>query len=112
DSRLERQVESYNLANVKLERIRKQLRENAHELAVARSNLKIGQQRIARRVVELYTNGSDGGTVEVILGAQSLDDLLNRLDTLDRVSSLDAQVVREVKHFRQATQLHAKLLRK
>jgi cell wall-associated NlpC family hydrolase len=111
DSRVGKAVESYNLANVKLAKIRKQLKDNAHELAVARSNLKIGQERIARRVVDLYTNGDDGGTVEVILGAQNLDDLLNRLDTVDRVSNLDAKVVRDVRTFRRATKTHAKLLR-
>ncbi|HET7046570.1 MAG TPA: NlpC/P60 family protein [Gaiellaceae bacterium] len=111
DSRMGKAVESYNLANVKLVKIRKSLKENAYELAVARSNLKIGQQRIARRVVDLYTNGSDGGTVEVILGAENLDDLLSRLDTVDRVTNLDTKVVRDVRTFRRATQTHARLLR-
>ncbi len=110
DSRMGKAVESYNLANVRLQKIRADLQENAHELTVARSNLKVGQERIARRVVELYTNGGDGGTVEVILGAQNLDDLVTRLDTADRVSSLDSQVVKEVRSFRLATQKHARLL--
>jgi cell wall-associated NlpC family hydrolase len=36
----------------------------------------------------------------VLLGAVSLDDLLNRLDAVERVSSQDARVLREVKSFR------------
>lgn len=108
---LGRAVESYNLANVKLQKIQSALVENARELKVARANLKIGQQHIADRVVQLYTTGGGNGTMEVILGAQSLDDLINRLDTVDRVSSLDAQVVTQVRKFRKATAVHAKLLR-
>ena len=111
DVRLEQAVESYNLANVKLLKIRRDLRENAHELTVARTNLKVGQQHVIKRVVDLYTNESPGGTMEVILGAQNLDDLLNRLEAVDRVSGLDTKVIREVTTFREATKRHAVLLK-
>jgi cell wall-associated NlpC family hydrolase len=48
--------------------------------------------------------------MEVILGAASLDDLITRLETVDRVSSLDTQVVRQVHQFKESTKTHAKLL--
>ncbi|MGZ4352078.1 MAG: NlpC/P60 family protein [Gaiellaceae bacterium] len=111
DVRLEKAVESYNLANVRLLKIRHDLKENAHELTVARANLKLGQKHVIKRVVDLYTNDSSGGTMEVILGAQNLDDLLNRLDAVDRVSGLDTKVIKEVTTFREATKRHAVLLR-
>jgi cell wall-associated NlpC family hydrolase len=110
DSRLGKAVESYNLANVRLQKIQKDLKTNAFELKLAKGNLKIGQQRIARRIVELYTNGGDGGAMEVILGSKSLDDMINRFETVNRVSSLDTQVVRQVREFKQATKTHARLL--
>jgi cell wall-associated NlpC family hydrolase len=110
DSRLGKAVESYNLANVRLQKIQKDLRNNAFELKLAKGNLKIGQKRIARRVVDLYTNGGNGGAMEVILGASSLDDLINRFETVDRVSKLDTKVIREVRHFKEATKTHARLL--
>ena len=110
DTSLGKAVERYNLANVRLAQIRADLKENSRELKLARANLKIGQQRIARRVVELYTSTGGTVTMDVILGAQSLDDLLNRLDTVNRVSSLDAKVVNQVRTFREATKRHAKLL--
>ncbi len=110
DSRVGKAVESYNLANVRLLKIQSDLRENAVELKLAQGNLKTGQTRIARRVLELYTSGPNGGAMEVILGAQSLDDLLNRFETVDRVSGLDVKVVKEVTHFREATKTHARLL--
>lgn len=110
DSRLGKAVESWNLANVRLKKIQGDLRENAYELQLAKGNLKIGQKRIARRVLELYTSGGNGGAMEVILGAQSLDDLINRFETVDRVSSLDTQVVTQVRHFKQSAKTHARLL--
>ena len=111
DVRLGSAVESYNLANVKLRKIHRDLRDNAHELTVARANLKVGQRHLVQRVVDLYTNNDSGGTMEVILGAQSLDDLLSRLDAVDRVSGLDTKVIAEVQTFQKATKRHARLLR-
>jgi cell wall-associated NlpC family hydrolase len=110
DSRMGKAVESYNLANVRLKKIQTDLRVNAYELKLAKGNLEIGQKRIAQRVFQLYTSGSNTGAMEVILGAASLDDLINRLETVDRVSSLDTQVVHDVHRFKEATQTHAKLL--
>jgi cell wall-associated NlpC family hydrolase len=47
---------------------------------------------------------SDNSTIDVILGAKSLDDVLNRLDTASRVSAQDTQVIREVRSFQALVQ--------
>ena len=100
DGQLSFAIESYNLANVKLDRIKGELRTNSHHLTVARSSLKAAQSHLSARLVALYKGGGSGGTLEVILAAKSIDDLLNRIDAVDRVSSQDARVLREVKSFR------------
>ena len=100
DGQLSHAIESYNLANVKLDRIKAELKTNSRHLTIARSSLKAAQGHLSARLVALYKNGSDGGTIEVLLGAKSIDDLLNRLDAVDRVSEQDARVLREVKSFR------------
>jgi cell wall-associated NlpC family hydrolase len=43
--------------------------------------------------------GGEASSLEVILGAQSLTEVLNRIETEDRVSNLDAQVIGEVKSY-------------
>ena len=45
-------------------------------------------------------HGGDGGTVAILLGAQSLDDLINRLDAEKRVSRQDTMVLHDVRAFR------------
>jgi peptidoglycan DL-endopeptidase CwlO len=100
DGQLEHAVEAYNLANVKLDRIEAELKTNARHLVIARSSLKNAQTHLSDRLVSLYVNGGQGGALEVLLGSDSLDDLLNRLDAVERVSEQDARVVREVKAFR------------
>jgi cell wall-associated NlpC family hydrolase len=48
--------------------------------------------------------------LELILGAKSLDEILNQLDTESRISSLDAQVIGQVETFKAAVKLHARKL--
>ena len=99
NSSLERSVQQYDLAQVKYVRVQRELRENRHELHIAQRNFVIGEQRIAHRLVALYTTPQDS-PIEVILGARNLDEMLNRLDTAKSVTSLDTQVIREVAQFR------------
>ena len=87
DAQLEKAIESYNYANVQLQQIDADLNSNARHLVVARKSLGVAQQHIAERLKALYVNGDGGGAVEILLGAQSLDDLLNRLDVVQRVGT-------------------------
>jgi cell wall-associated NlpC family hydrolase len=106
---LDRADELLNLANLRLAKVRRDITENRHELRVARHNLARGRQAIARRLVTLYTaNGAS--SLELILGAKSLDDILNQLDTENRISSLDSQVIREVRVFKVSVAEHARRL--
>jgi cell wall-associated NlpC family hydrolase len=100
DANLEHAVEAYNLANVKLDRIRNDIRQNRRELAVARANLDRAQGALSSRLVAIYTAGDSDSTLEILLGARSLDDLLNRIDAVNRVSDQDGRVIREVRSFK------------
>ena len=101
DVEVARAAEAYNLANIQLDRIEGEQRHNARLLVHARQNLRRAQRSLQERIVALYTSGETAdSTLSVLLGATSLDDLLNRLDTIDRVSHQDAEVLRQVKDFR------------
>jgi cell wall-associated NlpC family hydrolase len=112
DSQLSHAIEAYNLANIKLEQIQAELQTNARHLVIAKKSLRNAQTHLSKRLVSLYVSGGEGTTLEVLLGAESLDDLLNRLDAVERVSDQDARVLREVKSFRtQVRQRKARLER-
>jgi cell wall-associated NlpC family hydrolase len=111
DGSLEQAVERWNAANLQLDRIRGQQRENRFELKVAKSNLTKSQKVVAKRLITLYTSGDTStSTLEVILGAKSLDDVVSTIDTADRVSSLDTQVLHEVTSFKDAVKRHEREL--
>jgi peptidoglycan DL-endopeptidase CwlO len=92
-------IETYNAAQIKLNSIEADLRVNENRLAVARSNYKQAEATLAERLVTLYTSGEQS-TLEVLLGSSSLDDLLDRVDTVNRLSEQDARIVNEVRTFR------------
>jgi peptidoglycan DL-endopeptidase CwlO len=110
DSDLSHAIEAYNHANVKLDRIEGDIKRNQRDLRIARANYRVAQSRLAERVVQLYTSNGDDSTVSVLLGAQSLDDLLERLETATRVSEQDTRTLHEVISGRDAVKRRASQL--
>jgi cell wall-associated NlpC family hydrolase len=102
DANLEHAIDAYNLANEKLDRIQGDLRENKVELRLAQSNLKRSQRMLSQRLVAMYTSGGENTGLEVLLGASSMDDLMSRIDTMNRVSDQSTDVLRQVKIYRTA----------
>jgi cell wall-associated NlpC family hydrolase len=100
DSDVAHAAEAWDLANIQLGQIDQQLETNGRHLESAKASLTVAQTHIAKRLRALYVNGDSGGAVEVILGAKSLDDLLDRLDMASRVGGQDAQVLKDVRRFR------------
>jgi cell wall-associated NlpC family hydrolase len=105
DSEVAQAAEAWNLANLELAQIGEQRKANRRLLGVARKNLGRAQHHLNRRLVAIYTgSGERGSAISVLLGATSLEDLLDRLDTVERVSDQDARVLSQVKTFRGAVQ--------
>ena len=104
-------VEAYNFARVKLQRIKTDLHENQQQLKVARANLKVAQQSLARRLVAAYTSSQDSSTLSVLLGATSLDDLLTRIEAANSTAQQDARITRQVSTFKASVQQRRQRLR-
>jgi len=98
DADLELVVDSYNAAQVELDKIVAAQRVNERRLKIARGNLAAAQGTLESRLVELYKNGSPD-LVEILLGSSSLDEILDGIETANRVSDQDTQILREVRRF-------------
>jgi peptidoglycan DL-endopeptidase CwlO len=110
DVSLNAAVEAYNTANVRLHKIKGDLRQNAFELKVARATLKRSQAALARRLVTAYTSGEQNSTLAVLLGSSSLDELLNKVETINSTSKQDARIVHDVTAARASIQHHREQL--
>jgi len=112
DASLEKAVEAYDAATVRLQKIQGDLKRNRYALTVARANYKNAQKTLSTRLVTIYTSATTASTLDVVLGASSLDDLLSRIDTVNRVSDQDARVAHQVTSFKAQVKRHqAELVR-
>ncbi len=95
DSDLELAVEAYNGATYRLSQIEEEIETNLRHLEIARKANRVAQRNLAARVVTLYEEGEQD-VLEVLLGATSLDDLLDRLDSVNRISEQDVEILASV----------------
>ncbi len=99
DSSLDKAVDAYNAAQMKLDAIRAEEKVNQRHLVIARGNFKSAQATLANRLLALYKSGDDN-VLEVLLGSRSLSEFLERVDTISRVSAEDSRVISEIKSYR------------
>ena len=110
DSSLQRAKSAYESANSKLHAIEHSLTINKIALRAARANLGKAQIALARRLVVIYTTRDDQSTLSVLLGAQSIDDLVSRVETMQSVSSQDVAVMNQVIGFKHQVTVHQRAL--
>ena len=110
DSDLQRAKNAYESANLKLKGIEHNLTINKIALSAAKSNLRKSQVALSQRLVAIYTTRDEQSTLAVLLGAQSIDDLVNRIETVQSVSAQDVAVMNQVISFKHDVKVHRKLL--
>ena len=93
-------AERWNGANLELDSLTQELAETRKDLVRARRHLAASRARAAERLRDLYVNGEPDSTLEILLGASTLDDVILGLDAVERIASQDARIVREAKTFR------------
>lgn len=106
DSSLHRAQSAYESATVKLRGIEHSLKINKVGLDAARANLGKAQVALAQRLVAIYTTRDEQSTLSVLLGAQSIDDLVSRIETVQSVSSQDVAVMNQVISFKHQVTVH------
>jgi peptidoglycan DL-endopeptidase CwlO len=111
DVQLEKAVEAYNGASDQLAAIERQRALNSRHLEIAKSNLTIAQRRLGERLKSIYTSDQEDSTLAILLGSRSLNDFLNRVETVSSVASQDSQVVHEVERFKRDVTLRAAQLK-
>jgi cell wall-associated NlpC family hydrolase len=113
DVQLEKAIEAYNGATDQLAAIERARALNSRHLVIAKGNLRVSQTRLAERLRLMYTSGQnqDESTLAILLGSHSIGDFLNRVETVNSVSSQDEQVIAEIKRFKRDVTVRAKQLR-
>ena len=110
DSSLHRAQNAYDSATGRLRGIEHSLTINKVGLRAAKANLGRAQVALAGRLVAIYTTRDQQSTLAVLLGAQSIDDLVSRIETVQAVSSQDVAVMKQVISFKLAVARHERAL--
>jgi cell wall-associated NlpC family hydrolase len=93
-----------------LKLVKQNLHQNEYRLHVARGNLHAAQQRLMSRLYSLYVNGSPS-TIEVIAGAHSLSQVIDRAESARVLSNQDAALGTQALHFEHAVQARERQLK-
>jgi cell wall-associated NlpC family hydrolase len=100
----------YQAATARLQLLHEQLSANTKALGIARGNLAASQKALAQRLVAMYTSQSDQSSLAVILGAQSLNELVNRLETQNTLTTQNSSLVQKVASYERSIVHHQQLL--
>jgi cell wall-associated NlpC family hydrolase len=112
DSQLSKAIEAYNGASDQLAQIERERALNTRHLEIGRRNLTVAQRRLGARLRAIYTSDQEDSTLAIILGSRSLNDFLNRIETVNSVSSQDNQVLGEIKRFKHVVAVRGVQLRR
>lgn len=93
-------TQAYDLASLRLRRVNGDIHENSRNLVIASRNLHRAQRTVSARLVDLYLSGGENSTLEVLVGATSLDEVLSRIDASDRIAQADSRMLAQLTTFR------------
>jgi len=92
-------------------RVRDKLERAKDRLARLKQRLAAGQDALAARLVEIY-KADEPDALTVVLQSDGFADLLERADTLERISEQDQSVVQRVRRLKKEADAQAKVLAK
>ena len=87
-------------AQALLAALERELDEKTRTLKRARQQMRVAQRHLSQRVVDIYTSG-EPDLVSIALGADSLEEVIDLVETRSRVVEADADLVGQIKGLRQ-----------
>ena len=90
-------------AKQRLAQVNESLRQNEYRLHVARGNLHAAQKRLMARIYSLYVDGAPN-TIDVIAGAHSLSQMIDRAESAQVLSNQDAALGAQAVRFERTVQ--------
>jgi cell wall-associated NlpC family hydrolase len=90
-------------ARQRLALVNASLKSNEFKLHVAKGNLRASQRRLMSRLYSLYVNGAPD-TIDVIAGAHSISELIDRAESAEVLSNQDAALGQQALRFEHSVQ--------
>ena len=90
--------------------MRERVGETERSLQISQSNLLVARKLLSERIEQWYRM-DEIDAIEIILGSDSLSDVIDQFDAIERMSSRDAEVVRGTRDFAAETKERQRSLR-
>jgi cell wall-associated NlpC family hydrolase len=97
---LETKIEDYNAVTEALDKTRQDIQTTRDQLTATEKRLSDAEDVLAVRAEGMYKGGGVD-MIQVLLGTDSFEDFVARIELLDAISRQDAQLVADVKDARQ-----------
>jgi peptidoglycan hydrolase CwlO-like protein len=101
DAQLAALGDRVNEGQIRLQRIRSRLAETQADIAETRERYDSFNDRLGSRIRDMYMQGSVSG-VDVVIGAESFADLLDRIEYSSTLAQADADLLTRVQNLRNA----------
>jgi 3D (Asp-Asp-Asp) domain-containing protein/peptidoglycan hydrolase CwlO-like protein len=109
DSRLAQERAHIVALRIETAQVRAARRAAQQRLRIARHSLSSAEHLLSVRLQQLYEQG-DSDPVAVVLGATSVNEALNSLDTMNRVAAQDRLVIRQTQEAKRAFRAQTRTL--
>lgn len=98
DAGLERTIEQYNLANLRLAEVQAKVEKTTRELKLARKQLSFARKMLRTRLVAMYKQRPID-ILDVVFSARSFDELVTDLTTVADIGRHDSNIVDQVERY-------------
>ncbi len=95
DDKLSMTTERYNEANSDLTKTKNEIAANEKYLSKSKTDLANYQVALNNRVEEMYKYG-EVSLLDVLIGAESFEDLMIQMDLIERISLSDAEMIQAI----------------
>jgi cell wall-associated NlpC family hydrolase len=100
---LEKAIQQYDLASLKLSDVQAKVSSTTLELAVANGQLQVAEQKLSDAVVAMYQQRPTD-ILDVIFSSRSFDDLTSQLDAFRKLGADNSEIVAGVQRYQASVQ--------
>lgn len=97
DSQIENLMREIEANKSKISSLQTDINKSQKDIQKAKADIKEEQELYNQRMRTMYMNGGVGGYLDVILGAENLGDLCQKVQAVKRISDLDKKIVKQLR---------------
>jgi len=97
DNQIENLMREIEANKSKISSLQTDINKSQKDIQKAKADIKEEQELYNQRMRTMYMNGGVGGYLDVILGAENLGDLCQKVQAVKRISDLDKKIVKQLR---------------